>query len=502
MTFRRPHVVSALAFCYACAASLPAAAHGFGQRYDLPIPLSLYLWGAGAVVTFSFVIFAFFLSSERAARPLPHGRYRLRGNWRIAARALVLIVRLLALIVFLTVVLGGLFGEQNPFRNIAPTMIWIIGWVGIAFLSPVLGNIWQFLNPWDASFRATSRAYRCVRQRLPADASFEKPASDLACAYPAWLGVWPAFAFFVTFAWMELVWSGRNVPADLAAALLGYSMLTWAAIFVFGRETWLQKGEFFTLVFGVFARFAPVAFDCARSGTVEIRPPATALLDDRPLHASMVALIIALLATVTFDGFLETPLWARIDIAILDAPDDSFIWTVLNLREEEALRLARTIALPCFLLMFVAAYLVVCAFISMLSKWPTAMLARRFVLSLVPISLAYHVAHYFSYLFIGGQYAIPLVSDPLGRGWDLFGTASYHVDVGLVGPRLQWYVAVLAVVLGHIVAVYLAHVTALRIFDAGRAGLISQVPMLLLMVGYTICSLWILSQPIIETGAG
>ena len=154
MTFRRPHVVSALAFCYACAASLPAAAHGFGQRYDLPIPLSLYLWGAGAVVTFSFVIFAFFLSSERAARPLPHGRYRLRGNWRIAARALVLIVRLLALIVFLTVVLGGLFGEQNPFRNIAPTMIWIIGWVGIAFLSPVLGNIWQFLNPWDASFRA------------------------------------------------------------------------------------------------------------------------------------------------------------------------------------------------------------------------------------------------------------------------------------------------------------------------------------------------------------
>jgi len=381
VTFRRPHVVSALAFCYACAASLPAAAHGFGQRYDLPIPLSLYLWGAGAVVTFSFVIFAFFLSSERAARPLPHGRYRLRGNWRIAARALVLIVRLLALIVFLTVVLGGLFGEQNPFRNIAPTMIWIIGWVGIAFLSPVLGNIWQFLNPWDASFRATSRAYRCVRQRLPADASFEKPASDLACAYPAWLGVWPAFAFFVTFAWMELVWSGRNVPADLAAALLGYSMLTWAAMFVFGRETWLQKGEFFTLVFGVFARFAPVAFDCARSGTVEIRPPATALLDDRPLHASMVALIIALLATVTFDGFLETPLWARIDIAILDAPDDSFIWTVLNLREEEALRLARTIALPCFLLMFVAAYLVVCAFISMLSKWPTAMLARRLCLA-------------------------------------------------------------------------------------------------------------------------
>jgi hypothetical protein len=498
----RPYVVSALALCYACAASLPAAAHGFGQRYDLPIPLSFYLWSAGAVVAFSFVIFACFLSSERAARPLPHLRCHLGGSWQIAARTLVLMVRLLALIAFLTVVLGGLFGEQNPFRNIAPTMIWIIGWVGIAFLSPVLGNIWQFLNPWDASFRAASWAYRCVRQNLPFDAGFKKPARDPACAYPAWLGVWPAFAFFVTFAWMELVWSGRNVPTDLAGALLGYSALTWAAMFVFGRESWLQKGEFFTLVFGVFARFAPVAFDCARGGAVEIRPPASALLDDRPLHASMVALVIALLATVTFDGFLETPLWARIDLAILDAPDDAFIWTVLNLREEGALRLARTLALPCFLLLFGAAYLLVCAFMSILSGRPTAMLARRFVLSLVPISLAYHIAHYFSYLFIGGQYAIPLVSDPLGRGWDLFGTASYHVDIGLIGPRLQWYVAVLAVVLGHVVAVFLAHVTALRIFGAGRAGLISQIPMLLLMVGYTMCSLWILSQPIIETGAG
>jgi hypothetical protein len=139
---------------------------------------------------------------------------------------------------------------------------------------------------------------------------------------------------------------------------------------------------------------------------------------------------------------------------------------------------------------------------SLLSGRPTAMLARRFVLSLVPISLAYHIAHYFSYLFIGGQYAIPLVSDPLGLGWDLFATRSYHVDIGLVGPRLQWYVAVLAVVLGHIVAVYLAHVTALRIFGADRAGLISQIPMLLLMVSYTMCSLWILSQPIVETGTG
>src|SRR6266511_4072625 len=111
-------------------------------------------------------------------------------------------------------------------------------------------------------------------------------------------------------------------------------------------------------------------------------------------------------STVTFDGFLETPVWARVDAAILNAPYDSALWTVL--REDQALRLARSIALPAAIVLFVAGYLAVCRCMSVLSAdktMTTAMLARRFVLTLVPISLAYHVAHYVSYLFVGGQYA-------------------------------------------------------------------------------------------------
>jgi hypothetical protein len=262
------------------------------------------------------------------------------------------------------------------------------------------------------------------------------------------------------------------------------------------------KGEFFNLVFGVFSRFASLVTHCNGERAVEIRLPASGLLDDRPLHSSVIALALALLATVTFDGLLETPLWAQVDVAVLDAPADSFLWTGLGLREEQAIRLVRTVALPCFILLVAAAYLLVCWLMSLLSGSSARALSRRFVLSLVPIALAYHVAHYFSYLLIGGQYAIPLVSNPFGWGWDLFGTASYRVDIGLIGPRLQWQVAVIAVVLGHVIAVYVAHVTALRIFHTRRLALLSQIPMLLLMVGYTMCSLWILSQPIVETGAG
>ena len=67
--------------------------------------------------------------------------------------------------------------------------------------------------------------------------------------------------------------------------------------------------------------------------------------------------------------------------------------------------------------------------------------ARLFVLSLVPIAIAYHLAHYFTYLLIQGQLLIRLASDPLGLGWNLLGTARYRPDIGLVGARAVWYTA-------------------------------------------------------------
>jgi hypothetical protein len=190
---------------------------------------------------------------------------------------------------------------------------------------------------------------------------------------------------------------------------------------------------------------------------------------------------------------------------VLDWASDSSFWTVLDLREDQAVRVVRTLALLGCVALFLGAYAGVCwvtAAVSGDRQVSAGIVIRRFVLTLVPIALAYHLAHYFSLLFIGGQYAIPLLSDPLGRGWNLFGTAGYQVDIGFVTPRLQWTVAVFAVVLGHVIAVYLSHVTALRVFRGRRAALKSQIPMVCLMVGYTMISLWILSQPIVETGAG
>lgn len=494
MPRRWRNLLGALAHLLAAACTSPASAHGFGQRYDLPIPLSFYVWGAGATVALSFVGFALFLRPE-------HGLLRTETKFHPKGRlvnAVVLSARALAVGMLALVIVAGFFGNQDPIRNIAPVMIWIIFWVGLTVVSLLIGDLWVVINPWKTIFMVSESFYRCVRP----DAVL-----GLGRRYPEWLSVWLAFLLFVLFAWMELVWSGKSVPAQLAAALLVYSGITWLGMFVFGRETWLKHGEVFTLVFGTFARFAPFARIRDGQTGICVRPPAVGLLEDRPLAVSMVALVIALLATVTFDGFLETPLWAQVDRAVLDMASeaDSPFWVVLNLREDQAVQLVRTFALLGCILLFMAAYAVVCwctAAVSGVHETSTAIVGRRFVLTLVPISLAYHVAHYFSYLFGGGQYAIPLLSDPLGHGWNLFGTAGYQVDIGLITPRLQWTVAVLAVVLGHVIAVYLSHVTALQVFRSRRATLFSQIPMVLLMVGYTMLSLWILSQPIVETASG
>jgi len=167
--------------------------------------------------------------------------------------------------------------------------------------------------------------------------------------------------------------------------------------------------------------------------------------------------------------------------------------------------IVHTVALVAFPLLFLAAFWATCILMAWLprlrsnaqNRRPTASeLARTFVLTLVPIAVAYHLSHYFSLLLTTGQFIVPLASDPFGFGWNLFGTARYKPDIGIVSPYVVWYSAVTLIVIGHVIAVLLAHAEALRAFPNRRAALLSQLPMMLLMIAYTTLSLWIFAQPI------
>jgi hypothetical protein len=196
---------------------------------------------------------------------------------------------------------------------------------------------------------------------------------------------------------------------------------------------------------------------------------------------------------VSFDGFSETPLWQAILEYYAPLEQDS---TEHGDAARAWVQTAGVIGAP---LLFVAVYMFFCRLIAWCggARVPVARVAGLFVLTLVPIAIAYQLAHYLSFLAMAGQYLIPLASDPFGFGWDLLGTRNYFLRIGLVDARAVWFVSVGAIVVGHVAAVYLSHRVALRAYADRRSALRSQWPMLALMVCYTMTSLWIMAQPIV-----
>jgi hypothetical protein len=510
--------VTALLFLVALWSALfagEALAHGFGVRFDIPVPFWLYAYGAAAAVVFTFVL----LVDERTA-PHRYPRFDLmRLGWfraAFASRAALFGLRLLSAALFALVVASGLLGDQTPEDNLAPTFVWILWWVGLAFLTALFGNLWELVNPWKIVFEWADGFVR--RLGLGKGLGPYLP-------YPAGWGAWPALILYSGFAWVELVFPDSATPLNIAALILGYSAITWTGMILFGKDAWLRGGEAFSVFFGILARFAPTearvtdrrlckgceapceaadggcvnCYECFARAAPEdrqlnLRPPALGLARPERVTADRLAFVVFVLAIVTYDGLMATPLW--LGVQTLAAP----VVEALGIHGLQGLYIVQTLGLISIPLLFLAAYLgfVKLAQVSGGGAVSTRQLAAAYVYTLVPIAIAYQAAHYHTLLLIQGLSIVALASDPLGWGWNLFGTAGYEINVGVVSADFVWYTQVALIVVGHVVAVYLAHGISLRLVDDRARAVRSQYPMLALMVLYTICSLWILNQPIVE----
>jgi len=469
--------VAAVALILAAGWPERAFAHAFGGRYDLPLPLDFFLVAAGLVVALSFVVMALFVRSQ----PRNSGGYTRRP---VSLSRLSNVTGAVSALLLALLLATAFAGTERVLGNLAPTFVWVIFWVGVAFVVVFAGEIWPLINPW----RAIGTWFGLRGKRM----------------LPHAVGRWPAVAMFFGFAWLELVSGVGEHPRVLGWLILGYSAFLLLGMWAFGVRAWLCAADIFENVFGLFGRFGVLATRWDSSGRMlgYLRLPATGWqLPQRP-HFSHTVFVIVLLATVSFDGLLETPAWA----ALVDWIETSAAWRPVLLFAQGSgwnlLAFVKTLALLTVPLLLMSAYLV-CILVMHLAGGacvPRMRLINAFALSIVPIAIAYHLAHYLSYLLIAGQQLIPLASDPFGWGWNLFGTQRYLLDISVISPKFVWWFSAIAIVTGHVVSIAIGHLQGLAIYRNARHASASQVPLALLMVGYTMLSLWILSQPIVEAG--
>jgi hypothetical protein len=452
----------------------PAVAHAFAERYDLPLPLGFYLAGAGLAVALSF------LGSFLLMRP-----GRLPTLWLdipvpLALASLVRgIVGTAALALLALVIVAGTIGPETPTQNFATVFVWVIWWVGFALFTALVADLWSTGNPFRDIVGGALRLTGLGRRER---------------ALPAAVG-WLAVAGLLFIAWLELVSDWSEDPRALVIVIAVYTAGLFAGAALVGPQTWFGAADPLTRLFGLLGHVAPVS---ARPGAVRLRLPASGLVGIA-VNLSGAVFIICLIAIVLFDGLSETPFWAGILEWITQS--QALRPTLLDLRGAgvDILKLIRSIGLLTMATVAVLSYLGLT-----LAVWHCvhrsqllAGIFTSFSASLLPIAVAYHLAHYASYLALAGQLMLPIASDPLGLGWDLFGTANRRIDLGAINAEEVWWIASVALVTGHALSVFVAHAEALRLFPDRRQAIRSQLPMMVFMVGLTSLSLWILAQPIV-----
>ncbi|TAM28332.1 MAG: hypothetical protein EPN60_07360 [Nevskiaceae bacterium] len=469
-------------------APLPALAHGFGRLYNLPVPFWLYAWAASAALLLSFLLAAYFATAPAATREggnrdlggQPLGRWLHRARPLLAALSLGLLLLCIA---------TGLAGNRDPYRNFSMTFFWVVFVLGGTYLSALVGNVYAALNPWRVLTGLLSRAWSGYAQgRL----SYRE----------AW-GDWPALALYLVFIGLELF--GHSKPPSLAQMLLAYSALNLFGVWLVGAGAWFRHCELFSVFLRLIALMAPLDYRPAETaagrGRLRLRRPFSGLLRERPNSLSTVAFALAMLSTTAFDGLRATQWW----VWLFWRDTTGWLTALVGRPPISALELLRPwyIRWELFWLLispflYLAAYLACLWLAKQLTRSPRPLreLALDFGYSLLPIALVYHATHYSTLLLTQGLKIVSLCSDPFGWGWNLFGSAQLLRAPILPAMGTVWHTQVGLILFGHVLSVCVAHRIALRIWPGRRLALLSQLPMLLLMVAFTVAGLWILAQPL------
>ncbi len=428
----------------------------------LTLPTGYYMAGAAATVAVTALIGA-------TAHRLP----QMQAHVLWSRRALMprVIASYLGTLVFLALLLVGFVGPRDPMHNMLTLVFWTGVWVALPLASILLGDLWRDISP----FYGLVRLLRVALNRQ----------GGIGLAR---LGYWPAVLGYLGFIWFEIISLSPDDPLVLAQVAFGYWLLMMVLATLEGEE-WLEQGEFLTVYLGFIARIAP--FWAVRDGARVQRMagwPGAQILTMPPLTPSAVVFLTLALAGLTFDGLHETFFWLGL---IGENP--------LEFSGRSAVQGVNTLGLLAVWALTAGSILGALALGRRLAghKGPFWSEAGPAMLAFLAIAAGYHSAHYLVTLLTAGQYTLAALNDPLFRGDALLGLEPFYVGFGFLTDRtamtLIWNTQFAAIVLAHVLAVVLALQLGRRM---GQTRAVAHIPMTLLMVGYTLLGLWLLSSPV------
>ena len=441
-----------------------ASAHEISGRFEAPLPLGLLFGGAGVTVAITAIMLSF--TVEHSLRESP-GRALFTFSPSVA-RGVRAATRALFFTAFLLAIVTGIWGTQVSAENFATVFVWPVWLKGVAITAALVGNPWPVISPWRTLYDGLTRVEG-------------KPIAAFG-TYPEWLGRWPALAGYLV--WIGILENLTAVPRSPSATALlitFYTVVMLVGGVAFGPQ-WFRQADALAVLYRLFGRVAPVTAIRTDEGGYRVRIRSPWRECTRPVvGTAAIAFVISTVYTVSYDGFTSTPEYQALLFGTRNA-----------LGAESSIGVLLYLTGFCG---FLVAFFAVIALTERVAResdsgWNTAAVA--FVPTVLPIAVAYEIAH--NYPFVLGNAG--LLAAAL---WPFLGLGHGPTVDPLAWLTLPafWWSQVLLIVVGHIVAVIAAHYVALDRYESVATARRAHVPLVMLMVGYTVLSLWIISRPVI-----
>lgn len=457
-----------LAVAVAQLGAAPVFAHAAEQGFVLLLPTTAYITAGTLAVAATMVLLVFL-------KPFGLGAWFRPFDTEIAMLRLQQpqVIPVMASICLGFLILIGLAGPNDPQANLLPLTLWTVWWMAIFVIQGLFFDIWTWVNPWAALHRLI------------------QPSDVGPFQIPPVLSAWPAVIVFVAFQGFVLADAAPNDPNRLAQFAFGYSAFTFLGMTLFGRDVWLRQVECFTVLFRLIGTMRCAVAD----KTLKVGLPGWQVFHGPKFDFSHAIFVLVVLAAGSFDGLHETFWWlGQLGVNPLEFPGRSaMIWkTTFGLYG----------AIAVLILIFAGVVCVGGLAAGDVKNQPGVTFAAAFVpfaITLLPIAIGYHFAHYFVTFLVQIQFVVANLADPLGAGWNLFGLGSTQVKVGFLAVpetvKVIWITQAGVVVMSHIIAVLLCHITAEILCTTRSSVLKLQLGLSALMVAYTIFGLWLLASP-------